>query len=129
MAASMDAVVTVSRSSAARVRASSSRSSATTRSASTRAARTCSSRSRRARRRSSSAVRSASVARCSAARARSRASLVAPSVALIEARVASNERCASVSRDRASSTMAGGRPSRSAIANAWLPPGSPIVRR
>ena len=67
--------------------------------------------------------------RTSAARARSSASAVAPSVALIEASVASNARCVSVSRDRASATMAAGRPSRSAIAKAWLPPGRPIVSR
>ena len=52
-----------------------------------------------------------------------------PRSRVIDARVASNERCASVSRERASSTMASGRPSRSAMANAWLPPGSPMVRR
>ena len=90
---------------------------------------TASSRSCRARRRSSWATRSASVARSSAARARSSASPVSPSVALIDASVASNERCASDSRERASLTIGSGRPSRSAIAKAWLPPGSPIVRR
>ncbi len=69
------------------------------------------------------------MARISAARARSSASLVSPSVVRIEARVASNVRCDSVSRERASATIASGRPSRSAIAKAWLPPGSPIVSR
>ena len=74
-------------------------------------------------------MRSASVARSSAARARSSDSLVWPSVALIAASVASNERWASERRDRASPTIASGSPSRSAMANAWLPPGSPIESR
>ena len=126
-AASSDGAVTVSRSSARRVARTSSRSVSTSFSASARAARTASSRSRRARRRSSSAVRRAAAARASAARARSSASLVSPSVSRIRASVSSNARWFSDSRDRASATIAGSRPRRSAIANAWLPPGSPIV--
>ena len=101
-------------------RATSSRRSSTIRSASSRAARTASSRSRRARRRSSSAARSASAARSSAARARSSASLVSPSVARIEASVASNERCDSVSRERAS---ADDRARAGRAARRWRTPG------
>ncbi len=102
-AASSEAAVTVSRSSAWRVAASSSRSAARTASASVRAARMASSRSVRARRRSSWATPSASRARTSAARADSSASAVSPSVSRMEASVASKERCASLRRDRASS--------------------------
>ena len=54
------------------------------------------------------------------ARARSSASLVSPSVALIAARVASNERWASVRRERASSTIALGQ---ARAARRWRTPG------
>ena len=47
----------------------------------------------------------------------------------MRASVASKVRCDSLSRDRASATSAAGSPSRSAIANACEPPGSPIVSR
>ena len=83
-----------------RVAASSSRRSATTRPASSRAARTASSRSR-ARAALLLGHPQASAARASAARASS-ASLVSPSASRIAASVASNERCASVRRERAS---------------------------
>ena len=49
--------------------------------------------------------------------------------ALIEASVASKSACARVSRERASATRSGERPRRSAMAKAWLVPGSPMVSR
>jgi len=128
-ASSSAETVSDSRSSAWRVVLTSVRRSSTIRSASARAARTASSRSRRARRRSSSATRSCSMARTSARRARSRASLVSPSVVRIAASVASKVRCDSVNRERASTTIDSASPSRSAMANAWLPPGRPIDSR
>ena len=70
-----------------------------------------------------------SVARASATRARSTATAISPSCWRIEASVDSNACWFSVSRLRASATIASGSPSRSAIAKAWLPPGRPIVSR
>ena len=119
--------VTVSRSSLRRIPRTSARTSSTIRSASSRAVFTVSSRSRRARRRSSSAPAWAIVARSSAIRTWVNASATSACVALIDASVSSNACCSSVNRERASATIGMGRPSRSAIAKAWLRPGSPIV--
>ena len=123
--------MTVSRSSARRVSPRPRRAGPrTTRSASSRAARTASSRSRRARRRSSSAVRSASAARSSAARAPVER-LARLALGRLDRRQGRLERALRLGQPRpgVGRRSPSGRPSRSAIANAWLPPGRPIVSR
>ena len=71
--------------------------------------------------------------RSSAARARSSASLVSPSVVRIEASVASNERCDSVRRERASATIGLGQPEplgdREGLAAAGQPDRQAVGRR
>ena len=129
MVSSRRASVSVSRSSRRREAAISSCTAATADSASERAAETASSRSRRARRRSSSASARAARARSSACSARASASETAAWPALMDASVCSNSCCARESRDRASATRSLLRPRRSAIAKAWLVPGSPTVSR
>ena len=125
-AASRAGAVTVSRSSVRFVVRTSSRSSSTRRSASERAARTASSRSACAATfllGHPQGVAGARLGRRALERIARRA------LGLPDRGEGRLERCDSVQARRASATITSGSPSRSAMAKAWLPPGSPIVRR